>query len=1122
MASFRHEQLAKSEHLVPAAKLLDIAEQVTGVVRKSRPEADVLLEGAEAVYDGERNIIYYSNAIEPKLLNFYLAHEYAHHWLDENCASCSKQDLNVATPSEPEMSLVGDSDSYSPKERAEALANVFGREFLLPRRKVRELLAANETNAIQISDQLGIPEDLVMQQMADALLLPEEAEPEIEKLDRNPPDPSQLEAIKAPTGPRLVRAGPGSGKTRTLVGRISHLVSNGESPESILALTYSNMSANDLAFRIRGALGESATSVWTGTFHAFGLEILRKHGHLVGFEEDPKLLDRIDSLMQLEQLLPKLELNYYLDLHEPLRSIRSILAAIGRAKDELATPSDYHQRAQEMLDAAHDEKSTEMAEKSLEVARVYDIFEQHKRENGLVDFSDLISRTVELLRDFPQVRDSIRKQKTHILVDEYQDMNRASAMMLKELVTPGNGPWVVGDVRQSIYRFRGASPINMSLFAQDFPGAETTDLSVNYRSGGKIVRAFETFGKQMATATFATDKASTAHRGEDSGEIQYKIAASPDVEARGIADMILSKVRDGDSFRNHTILARSHTTLTRIVKQLEQANVPCLYFGDFFQRPEVCDLLSLLSVVSEYRGVGLFRAAQLPQYRIPHQDVMTMFAWRRKAETSMLDAITRLDEVEALSDKGRLAFKKLAEDLGDVPWPMTAHSFLLQFLFKSSSHLANLLEDATVTGQQKRLAVFQLILFAFNFKRSPEGNPRRAFLNYIRRLEGIDEAKDLRQLPAAAKEIDAVRLMTVHASKGLEFPSVYLAALTSRHFPAQKRYNPCPLPSGIIAPDPLMSREAEEESLFFVAMSRAKDSLCFSRGRYYGKGAWKDVKPSGMLGKISAHLPCSVDGPSEWTEEVEHFVDYPKLDGLPSSDNRDHQEIETYVECPRKFYYKYVLNLGGKTDPSAFLKFQSAIQSTIGWMRETNDADERRAGVEDRFSEDWETYGPKDSAFESTYRMAAKKMVKNLVEVLEGVNLDVERTAYLGATETPVTCRADNIVETANGILIQRLKTSKLAKNEAEKARYVLLQQAVMQDFPDKVVSFEHVSLLTGEKRPASIKPQKLIEKIDGISGFVEGIEQGSYEPKQNNYCPSCPYYFICPTSGPEKLVALS
>ena len=124
-----------------------------------------------------------------------------------------------------------------------------------------------------------------------------------------------------------------------------------------------------------------------------------------------------------------------------------------------------------MLDVALDEKSTETAKKSLEVARVYDIYEQHKRENGLVDFSDLISRTIELLRECPEVRDSIRKQKTHILVDEYQDMNRASAMMLKELVTPGNGPWVVGDVRQSIYRFRGASPINMSMFADDFPGA---------------------------------------------------------------------------------------------------------------------------------------------------------------------------------------------------------------------------------------------------------------------------------------------------------------------------------------------------------------------------------------------------------------------------------------------------------------------------------------------------------------------------------------------------------------------------------------------------------------------------------------------------------------------------
>ncbi len=678
LARLRHSELAPAtDELVPAAALLAAAEKKTGVKRISRPPGDVLLDGAEAAYDRDCRHIYYSNATEPALANFHIAHEYGHHWLDGAGTACDHAELSVSTPAEPSTSSVGDPDAYSPKERVEAQANLFAREFLLPREKVRRRCSCGDIDARSIAIELGVPVDLVMQQMADALLLPDERDIEESRRPEAPPDDSQGEAIRAPAEARIVRAGPGTGKTRTLVGRITHLVNAGEQPSSIVALTYSNAAAQDLSARIRAAIGERATALWSGTFHAYGLEMLRKYGGPIGLPVELKHIDRTDQLMLLEELLPKLELKHYLDLNEPLRSLVSILQAIGRAKDELATPEDYEQCARQMCDAP-DEASRLAGQRALEVARAYAVYERTLRERGWLDFGDLIARSVELLRNHPEVRAAIREEKRHILVDEYQDMNRASGVLLKELVEPGRGPWVVGDVRQAIYRFRGASPTNMSKFPEDFPGAQTTDLSVNYRSGGKIVRTFEAFGTRIGCAPLSSSCTLAAHRGEDNGEVHYEVAATREAEAQGIATAIQSRVAAGGTFGSHAILGKTHTILARIASVLETAGVPCLYFGDFFERPEIRDLLSLLSVVAEPRGVGLLRVAQFPQYAIPPCDITRICAWRLNQRVPMLTAVRRSREIDGLSEPDRRGLSRLASDVACVDWPMTAHSFLMR------------------------------------------------------------------------------------------------------------------------------------------------------------------------------------------------------------------------------------------------------------------------------------------------------------------------------------------------------------------------------------------------------------------------------------------------------------
>lgn len=1109
LARQRHNELCKNQpSLVPAATLLAAAQAATQIKVIGRPAGDTLLDGAEAAYDREQALIYHSLATPADLLQFHLAHEFGHHWLDEAGASCAHADIDALVPSEPEMSSVGNQDSYSPKERAEAQANLFAREFLLPHDKLRTRCADGIPDADAIASELGVPVDLVMQQLTEALLLPPEAENEVPIRQEAAPDDSQQTAITAGDGPRQVRAGPGTGKTRTLVGRVVHLIDRGEDPSTVVALTYSNLAAQDLSARIRAAIGLKATAVWSGTFHAYGLELLRKHGHALGFEAEPRLLDRTDSLMLLEELLPELQLAHYLDLREPILKLRSVLNAIGRAKDELASPEDYLNAASAMAGEASDDDEVIAAERAIEAAHVYAAYEAALRQRGLVDFGDLVALPIKLLREHPEIREQVRTEKKHVLVDEYQDMNRASGVLLQELCAPGRGPWVVGDVRQSIYRFRGASPLNMANFAAEFPGAETTDLSVNYRSGGRIVRLFESFGNQMAAAASASSAKVHCDRGEHQGTVEYDVATTRDAEFHGISQAILARVKQGKKFSDHAVLARSHITLGRLARQLEDSGVPCLYFGDFFERPEIRDLLSLLSVASEPKGIGLLRVAQLPSYAVPFADIRLLFESRRQQERSMLAVLRDLASVNGLSEIGRAGLERLAEDLRDSTWPLHPHRLLTSYLLRRSAYLSTLLTDSSVAAQQRRVAIYQLLQFAFAYRPSGSADPKRAFLDHVRRLEVLDEGKELRQLPAAVGGIDAVRLMTVHSSKGLEFPIVHIPTLTATQFPVRNRHDACPLPPGIASLHQLMCREAEEDSLFFVAVSRAEDTLHLSRAQTNGKVR---TKPSRMLEPVAKHLPRSVDSSASWNEDGVQAAPFPLLVAR-EAEQWTARELETYLHCPRRFYYDHALELYGEDASSPFLKFQKSLHSTLSWMRAAASANDRRNGLTARIEEDWQNFGPADHSFAPLYRRMAEAMLDTASAIMDGESLITEREVLLPGIGIVVSCRADHIQRGTGGIVIRRLKAGRLAKTEDTKPRFVLVQAAMRVDHPGERVVVEHISLLNRDSQTGTEK--KVDQRLAEYEEAIKAAATGEFAPKPNQYCPSCPYFFVCPSHG--------
>ena len=958
-----------------ATSLLDGVTAITGIHRQSVPDDDPILCGAEAILDTSVPAIFFKQGVAPEQAVFYQAHEFGHHFLDSATGACSKSDIDVTMPEERIPLGIQLVEGYGPRERRESQANVFAREFLLPSSEARRLFSEERLVAAEIAKRLGLPIELVYQQLSQALLIPEfeiatGASYKVPALDT-----SQQAAAEAENGPHLIEAGPGTGKTRTLIARIEWLLNRGVDPSSILVLTFSNKAAEELRERVAVSSPDAAPAIWAGTFHAFGLEVLRKYGDRLGMDSDVRLADPSDALLLLEERLPSLPLKHYLSLYEPAFVLRDILNAISRAKDELIGPAEYREFGEKMLAAAgNDADKCVAAEKVIEVAEVFATYETILREESVVDFADLIVWPVKLLQEHPEVGEALREQYKCILIDEYQDVNRASGVLLKVLAGDGNTLWVVGDARQSIYRFRGASPLNIRNFERDFPEAKRLSLDVNYRSQDSVVRIVEAFAVKMKASAGGLPAQWTAERGDQGSEIVMGVATDLEAEAAGIAEEIRKRRSQGIAYRDQAVLCRSHTNLARFAKRLEALEIPVLYLGDLFERPEVRDMLALISFTCEPERGGLLRIAAFPEYSIPLEDVRAVLAFAATENIYPLQAIARLGEIPDLTEMGQQRLTLLESHLSFVQPRSLPAELIAEYLFTRSRYLDTILADDSVAGECKRIAIFQLLQFTIEHKPRSGNNPRRQLLQWIRRLETFGDERQLRQLPSAARGIDAVRLQTVHASKGLEFSAVYLPALGTTIFPARRQYNPCPPPEGMLNEDPKDSHAEEEECLFFVAMSRARDVLCFSRAERYSLA--RKTSPSPLLTSLAIYLPGAPNGPPVWCDPVVVNEEEDTLVHLAvDQDLHNAEDLDQYIKCPRMYLYQRILDLSGARDDSAYVQFHRAVYSVLRWMGGM-EAGTEVSSEEAKAKLDlaWDEIGPVDHAYATVYRDAADEI----------------------------------------------------------------------------------------------------------------------------------------------------
>ncbi len=601
----------------------------------------------------------------------------------------------------------------------------------------------------------------------------------------------QKKAVLSTEGPLLVLAGAGSGKTTVLVNRIAHIIRQGYArPWEILAITFTNKAAGELKERLCEMLGEDANDIWASTFHASCVRILRRNAELLGYSSNFTIYDTDDSKRVIKDCLNRLGLS------DKILSPKAILNAISRAKDILQTPAEYLK-----------ENYNDLYKRS--IGNVYEQYQKALKTADAMDFDDIIVNTVTLLRDYADVREYYQHKFKYVLVDEYQDTNHAQYLLTSLLAGGYNNICVVGDDDQSIYRFRGATIDNILNFEEHYRSAKVIRLEQNYRSTQTILDAANNViskninrkGKSLWTKNTVGEK------------INYHLCDTAPDEGRFIAEQILSGIDKGDEFKDFAVLYRMNSQSNLIEQSLVRMGIPYRVIGGhkFYERKEIKDAIAYLSVVANTSdAVRLQRIINEPKRGIGAQTLALAAEISAGLGISLFEVIKSSEQFPKLSRAARklTEFAKLIEYFVDCGETMDLYDLFIEIMNKSG-YIESLDLDKETAEDRKQ----NLNELANNLKTFSEENPQLTLNDF---LQEVSLMTDIDNYNASA---NAVVLMTVHAAKGLEFPTVFLAGMEETVFPSAM--------SSMAGTEEI----EEERRLAYVAITRAKKQLYITRAK---------------------------------------------------------------------------------------------------------------------------------------------------------------------------------------------------------------------------------------------------------------------------------------------------
>ncbi len=961
----------------------------------------------------------------------------------------------------------------------------------------------------------------------------------------------QRDAVTHADGPLLIVAGAGTGKTTVITRRIGYLIATRRvRPEQVLALTFTDRAAAEMEERVDRLVPYGFTQAWISTFHAFGDRVLRDHALHLGLPPDFRVLSRAEQVIFIRERLFEFPLDHFRPLGDPARYVDALVSLISRAKDEDISPEEYAAYADRLAaDAAaqpDDPVLADQARQQRELAAAYRTYQELLAKEGRLDFGDLIVLTLRLLREHPDVLHGYQEQFHQILVDEFQDTNYAQFELVKLLAGARRNLAAVADDDQAIYRFRGASYSNITFFTEMYAGARTVVLTRNYRSTQFILDAAYRLVRHndpdRLEVRAGLDKRLEAVAGPGvlPRHVHYE---SLGAEADGVADRIADRVGAGAwQYRDVAILVRANRDADPFLRALNMRGIPFQFSGTrgLYDREEIRLLTSFLRVLAHPDdSVSLYHLSASPLYDVPAADLAACMGYASRRRRSLHHVYRYLGRIEDLeiSTQGREVVARLLDDLEEMA--RLAPRFptgrvLYEYVINRTGFVRRLASSGRPEDEHKVANIAKFFDLVARFGDVAPLDRVPAFIGYLDLL--IDAGDD----PPTAEmdgEADAVRVLTVHKAKGLEFPVVFLVSLVTDKFPSRARRDPLPLPDTLMK-DMLPSGDfhvQEERRLCYVGMTRAKRELFLTSATDYG-----GVRPR----KVSRFVLEALDVPrvvpetvhASTVQAVERHapaVEPVPLTLIPLGDDTvlqlSFRQIDDYLTCPYKYRYIHVLRVPVLRDHR--VAYGAALHEAV---QEYNRRRARHQPVtaEDliaHFERAWVNEGFLSREHEDQRMEAGRGALRRFFEHQQAggtVPTFVEREFRFSVQGNLLRGRWDRVDVRAGEVVIIDFKSTDVrtqqdadrrAKDSEQLSIYALAYEAVFGRLPDRVeLHFLGRDVVVGQARKtaadvAAVRAM-ILEAASGIRA-----QRFIATPDPYRACPYCAFNQICPfTAAPE------
>lgn len=614
-------------------------------------------------------------------------------------------------------------------------------------------------------------------------------------------NPAQREAVEKTEGPVLILAGAGSGKTRVLTTRIAHLIEDkGVQASNILAITFTNKAANEMRERVEETLGSDTKDMWISTFHSCCVRILRKDINRIGYNRSFVIYDSSDQVTLVKDCLK--ELNLSDKVFEP----KVVISIISGAKDKLYNPKQF--KAMNLSD-----------NRMSKIADIYALYQDRLKRNSALDFDDLIYKTVEVLKEDKEVLDFYRSRFKYIMVDEYQDTSKAQYELIKLLAREHQNICVVGDDDQSIYGWRGADIRNILEFEKDYDDVHVVKLEQNYRSTQVILDAANT----VISNNIERKRKSLWSEKKEGDLIKIQLCENEIDEADFVSDMIAKIRREQNrSYKDFAILYRANAQARPIEDALNRSQTPYNIYGGtkFYERKEIKDLVAYLRIIQNPQDdISLKRVINVPRRGIGLRTIEKIEDRASLKQESIYSVLIDIETNSDISTKARNSISGFVDIIGTLRTIKEVYpvSKLIEKVLETTGYLDELSKDKNEEAQDRIDNLKEFISIALEFEQNSEEQDLQSFLTGVA----------LTSETSSDEENDKVSLMTIHTSKGLEFPVVFLIGMEEGLFPISRAIRS------------MKDSDIEEERrLCYVGITRAKDTLYMNltkKRTLYGK-----------------------------------------------------------------------------------------------------------------------------------------------------------------------------------------------------------------------------------------------------------------------------------------------